>query len=223
MTLRLLMFESCGPRCSVAVADENGPLLDWTSDLGNAVAGPMLDAAKSLLVAVDWTMDDIDVFGACLGPGSFTGIKIAVTLAKTMAHALDRPVVGVGALEALAAEVRTTDRVVAFVPSRRGWVFMQRFQGSTPLDEGRALPIEEVPNELLAWATEPALIAGPVEFDNLPPNFSHAVYQYPSASIAARLAVQRVRDGKTMSPMELAPIYLAAPSVTKPKRQFGPG
>lgn len=50
----------------------------------------------------------------CNGPGSFTGVRLAVTIAKTLAYSLDIPIRVISSLECIALSIQGTDRIVAF-------------------------------------------------------------------------------------------------------------
>jgi tRNA threonylcarbamoyladenosine biosynthesis protein TsaB len=57
-------------------------------------------------------IQDIDLFTVVLGPGSWSGLRVGVTTAKSLAHALNKPIVGVSSLDMLAYKFRFTEKLV---------------------------------------------------------------------------------------------------------------
>jgi tRNA threonylcarbamoyladenosine biosynthesis protein TsaB len=91
---------------------------------------PMVDTALSMS---DMQMSDIDLFGAVLGPGSFTGVRIGVSTVKALAHAAGKPCIGVDALHALAANVSGFDGVVCpILDARAQQVYGAMFECGMP-------------------------------------------------------------------------------------------
>ncbi len=66
---------------------------------------------------------EIDLIVVVNGPGSFTGIRIGITIAKTYAWALKKPIVTISSLEAMALSVDTFGYIVPAINARRGYVF----------------------------------------------------------------------------------------------------
>jgi len=89
------------------------------------------------------TIQDVQLFAATSGPGSFTGLRIGLATIKALAATLNRPCVGVPTLQAIAHTAQVSEATVALLPAGRGEVFVQLLsvtRGVTELDEARHLP-----------------------------------------------------------------------------------
>jgi len=88
---------------------------------------------EQLMAAVKWTPAELERVIVTTGPGSYTGIRIGVTTAKTLAYTLQIPLVGVSALRLMAAAPNTDLPVVSLIDARRGNAYIGHYQHNEPL------------------------------------------------------------------------------------------
>jgi len=82
---------------------------------------------ESLLAESAVTIEDVGLFAVCVGPGSFTGLRVGMSAMKGLAAATGKPLIGVTSLEAAASQADSNDVVCALVNSYKGEVYSQLF------------------------------------------------------------------------------------------------
>lgn len=91
----------------------------------------ILDSVDFLLCQQGLRLAQIDALAVAIGPGSFTGIRIGLATVKGFAHVLNKPVIGISTLEALAHRFRTVySRVAPWIDARRQQVFAALYEFS---------------------------------------------------------------------------------------------
>lgn len=104
----------------------------------------LLEMIEFLLKQLHLRVDEIDCFTVAVGPGSFTGLRIGIAAVKAFCHALDRPVVGVSTLQALAWSYRWAGNPVApMIDARRQQIYGAVYEHQPP-DQSRLLQSEVV-------------------------------------------------------------------------------
>jgi tRNA threonylcarbamoyladenosine biosynthesis protein TsaB len=125
-TLLTLSVETATLKRSAAVVRGTELLAERVSDLREGVAAAgVLEEIDRALAEARVRLEEVELFAAALGPGSFTGLRSGLATLKALAVTLERPLVGVPTLHALAHAARPSERVVASIPAGRGEVFAQ--------------------------------------------------------------------------------------------------
>lgn len=132
-TMRILAIESSARECSVAALDGQSGAARLICELpvtGGRTAQALAPTIKNLLDSVDWSVAAIELVAVTVGPGSFTGLRIGVTTAKTLAYAVGAQVIGVNTLAVLADQVVNADRALwTVIDAQRQELFAARFDG----------------------------------------------------------------------------------------------
>ena len=124
--MKILALETSGDTCSVALWRE-GVIDDREMLAEQRQSGLLLDMVHELLNACSEKLRDIDGIAFGAGPGSFTGLRIACGVAQGLAMGLDKPVVGVATLQAL-AEATGAQRVTCCVDARMSEVYQAAYE-----------------------------------------------------------------------------------------------
>lgn len=123
--MKLLAFETATEACSVALWLD-GEVRERFELAPRRHAELALPWADALLADAGVSRRQLDAIAVGRGPGAFTGVRLAIAIGQGIALALDRPLVPVSTLEALAADAGG-DRVLAAIDARMGEVYLGAF------------------------------------------------------------------------------------------------
>ncbi|MBA4017460.1 MAG: tRNA (adenosine(37)-N6)-threonylcarbamoyltransferase complex dimerization subunit type 1 TsaB [Pirellula sp.] len=128
--MRILALETSGLGGSVALFDDATATLNSVElKPGQRSAQALAPAIQNALTATSWLPTDVESIAVTVGPGSFTGLRIGVTTAKTLAYALDAALIGVNSLDVLACAVPTgSARLWAVLDAHRGQLFAASYR-----------------------------------------------------------------------------------------------
>lgn len=215
--MKLLAFETATEACSVAVWDD-GRVLERFGVAPRRHAELALPWADAVLAEAGIARAQLDAIAVGRGPGAFTGVRLAIGLAQGIALALDRPVLPVSTLAALA--LRAPDdagHILAAIDARMGEVYVAAFrregEGVTPLSDERVLAPDavELPAGVDRWdavGTGLAALDGALQA-RLQPRLGRVdALALPHAADVARLAAQDFAAGKAVAAELVEPAYL---------------
>lgn len=130
--MRLLHIDTSNQPLSVAITEGSEVLAEFNSGMRINHSITMMSQIESLLEYTKLEMKDIEGIVVAKGPGSYTGLRIGVTAAKTLAYTLNIPLYAVSSLAAIAATVRMHEfLLVPVIDARRNHVYagIYRYKG----------------------------------------------------------------------------------------------
>jgi tRNA threonylcarbamoyladenosine biosynthesis protein TsaB len=187
---------------------------DCPRDLSNSAA--LLPAAQAVLKSEGLNLADLGGIAFGMGPGSFTGLRVSCGAALGLALGLEKPLLGIGALDGMALAAGG-ERVIATLDARMGEVYYGRFIDGVRQGEIGVCPPACVPlpgpsspsspsgwlacgNGLAAYPALRARLAGVVD------RWREDIL--PRAEFVARLAAPRLARGERIDPADAAPLYV---------------
>lgn len=225
--MKILSVEASASPASVAIT-ENGKVLSSSYiNINLTHSQTLMNMVDGALKNVRLTIDGIDAFAVSAGPGSFTGLRIALSLIKGLAEPFNKPCVGVSTLEAMAYNHKSFDGIVCCLMDARcnqvyNAIFSVKSGEIIRLVPDRAVLCEEVISDLKGFAkTEKVLLCGDgadllfeklVDKENI--KIACEPLKYQNAAGVGFLAEKDFED-KAVSPYKLTPVYLRLPQAER--------
>ena len=209
----ILTIDASSSLCSVAL-NINGELVWNTEEQPRRHAQRLLPMIDDILVDSGVSRSQLDGLAFGRGPGSFTGIRIAVSVAQGLALGLDLPVCGVSSLEAVALAVASNDetasKVLTIMDAHMGEVFWGQFDVVDGMTQASGAEQVGSPEVCLAEIdTFKGGLAGDglnlSAFESLSSEYANI---QPEARIMAALADREWNNGNFGSPDNQLPVYL---------------
>ncbi len=171
--MKILAFDTSMQACSAAVLSKDGngqiDLFQSYEEIERGHAERLMGLIDEVLRNADTNIGQIDRFAVCRGPGTFTGVRIGIAAARGLALACNKPLIGIGTLEVMAARVFHDAHKYAVSPpnalgvavdARRDEIYWQLFKANgTPVGEPAAQTPQAIA-KLLDLHPEPVSLAG---------------------------------------------------------------
>ncbi len=216
MTLNIIAIETTDRQGSLAALVGEQLLAEVELPDGQRSAQSFAPALKSLWQRVGWRPRDVQLVAVASGPGSFTGLRVGVTAAKTLAYAVGSQLIAVDALEVIARQTAWLPGVQgmwAVIDAQRQQLFAARFMGGNrTLEIGQ--PTQIIDNAVWLEQLQPGeLVAGP-GLQKLLPQLPASVLVAdratwrPQAATVGCVGYAHFLAGRRDDPFQLAPQYL---------------
>jgi tRNA threonylcarbamoyladenosine biosynthesis protein TsaB len=217
--MTLLAIDTATQFISLALHDGRQILAEQTWFSENHHSVELAPAVHVLLAQAHLTPADLSALAVSLGPGSYTGLRIGVALAKGMAFARNLPLVGVSTLDIMAlAQPPTPGALILVLPAGRGRVVSARYHWRKGLWKQRGETQNVDWESLLASIDAPVTLSGEIRPEALEAiaaveliTLSPAALRLRRAGFLAEEAWTRLRaseDGSEFVAAAVAPIYV---------------
>lgn len=218
--MRILGIDTSTMAASVAVIEDNQLVCEYTINTKKTHSQKLMPMIENMLKESDLNINDIDLIGICVGPGSFTGLRIGMATAKAIAHVNNIPIVGVTSLEMLAANMNLCDKkICSILDAQRNQVYTAKFEyiGNrlVQINDTDVLEIDKLINEISSSEDDYILIGEAVykyekklkDIENISiPSPSHNVTK---ASSLCSIALEKYNQGENIeSCYTINPMYI---------------
>jgi tRNA threonylcarbamoyladenosine biosynthesis protein TsaB len=142
--MTLFYIDTTSSYLYTAIVRDNSLLIERKKDLGKSLSIETTNIVSEMFNEVNLKPSDINKIIVVNGPGSFTGIRIGVTLAKIMAYTQDIPITTITSLEAMAKSIDTDKLIVPIINARREACYAAIYDGNKEIMVGSYLTIEKL-------------------------------------------------------------------------------
>ncbi|SDY13611.1 tRNA (adenosine(37)-N6)-threonylcarbamoyltransferase complex dimerization subunit type 1 TsaB [Lachnobacterium bovis] len=238
--MKLLAIDSSGMVASVAVVDEEKVLGEYTINNKKTHSQTLLPMIDEVVKMLELDLEEIDAIAISEGPGSFTGLRIGSATAKGIGLALNKKIVEVPTVEALAWNVWPTDSLICpLMDARRQQAYTGLFQRKNKADSKNAncdieviqkqcvVKIEEMIDQINEIGQEVIFLGDGVKTfkdyieQNIKVPFMFApvsMNEQRAASVAC-LGMKLLKEGKTCSASAHKPNYLRLSQAERERQQ----
>ncbi len=158
--MKVLAIDSTAVAASAAVISDGNILAQYTRNTGHTHSETLLPMAESVLSAAGLKPDDIDLYAVAAGPGSFTGVRIGISMIKGLAFGTGKPIAAVSSMDSLALNLQGFSGIACPVmDARRNQVYTAVFKDGIRITEDLLIPLTEL-KELLSHYDCPIRFTG---------------------------------------------------------------
>ena len=230
--MKILGLDSSGLVASVAIAEDDNLLGEYTVNYKKTHSQTLLPMLDEVARMIELDLSSIDAIAVAGGPGSFTGLRIGSATAKGLGLALEKPILNVPTVDALAYNlVGHRDMVCPLMDARRNQTYtgLYRFDGNDMqvLRGECAVGIDEIAADINSRGEAVVFLGDGVpvfktylkEQLTVPHSYAPAHLNKQRAGAVAVLGMQYYKEGKTESAAEHRPEYLRLSQAERERKE----
>ena len=230
--MKLLGIDSSSLVASVAVVTDDVLTAEYTVDFKKTHSQTLLPMIDEVVTMLGMDLHEIDAIAVSGGPGSFTGLRIGSATAKGLGLALEKPLIHVPTVDAMAYNLWGSDALICpIMDARRNQVYTGIYEfcdGKLQILENQmAVSVTEIAEKLNALGREVIFLGDGVpvyrktlaEVMKIPYSFAPAHMNRQRASAVAVLGAQYYVQGRAESAMEHKPDYLRLSQAERERKE----
>lgn len=219
--MKILGIDGSGLSASVALLEDEKLIAEYTINNKLTHSHTLMPMISEVCKMVNLDLSTLDAIGVTSGPGSFTGLRISAGTAKGMALGLNIPIVGVPTLDAIAHNIPYTNYLICpIMDARRGHLYTALYKWDNDylnkLTDHMLIPIDDVIKGIKVRDEKVIFLGDGIDVYKEKINLElgeKAHFAPPSlklqrASTIAMLALEKAKNGDTISHIDFAPTYL---------------
>ena len=230
--MRVLAIDSSGLTATVAIVEDEQTIAEYTTNYKKTHSQTLLPMIDEMVRMVDADLKEIDAIAVAGGPGSFTGLRIGSATAKGLGLALDKPLIHVPTVDAMAYSMYGCEDIICpIMDARRKQVYTGLYSFSHKKNEDgglydepvfqvlrmqMAVPVEELIRHLNVYRRRVVFLGDGVpvykemlaEGLKVPYSFAPSFMNRQRAAAVGALGIRYYEEGRYESAAEFRPEYL---------------
>jgi len=199
--MKIFYIDTSSSYLYTGIANNQKLLIDCKVNFNKDLSKYTLSEVDKMFKQINLKPDDIDKIIVVSGPGSFTGIRIGMTIAKIFAWSFNKDITTISSLDAMSASIEIDKLVVPIIDARRGYVYAGIYDNDKIVLENQYIKLEKLVSYLKNLNKEYVFITNDkkLQLDNL--------IQYNPDILKI---INKYKDKKNINPHLVEPNYLKA-------------
>jgi tRNA threonylcarbamoyladenosine biosynthesis protein TsaB len=215
--MNVLTLDTSTERAAIGLSVRSGEVFAATTEGGRRHGRDLIPGVAAILRVAGLRLRDIELLAVGLGPGSYTGLRVGLTAAKTLAYATGAPLIGLDSLHAIACNASVgASRISVIADAQRGQLYVAEFVrvDGIRLEPTRACQIEPLAAWLARLDPSTAILGPALDSPRirsaLPTGLEigDSALNYPVGHRLIELARETWSSGRRDDPWTLEPRYL---------------
>ncbi|SHK62551.1 tRNA (adenosine(37)-N6)-threonylcarbamoyltransferase complex dimerization subunit type 1 TsaB [Tepidibacter formicigenes] len=217
--MKILGIDTSSEVATVAIMDDDKLIGEYTINHKKTHSQKLMPMIDEMFKSCEITPNDIDLIGVCIGPGSFTGLRIGVATAKAIAHARNIHIAVVNSLESLAFNMNLSKGIICpIIDAQRNQVYTCKYSWENntlvSIDNISVKNIDELIDEIKERYEEVVLLGEAVDLHKDKLNDLDNIYIAPNshklarASSVCELAFEKYKKGDVKNHYDVVPYYI---------------